>query len=89
MPQTIDGAGVFEPPAALAYRIHHRAAGGRGAGKNHPALCGLGMPILCKASRPPAQGLGPDRIEAFLAETAQRPGVSNWQVQQARDALEL
>ncbi|MBI5605238.1 MAG: phage integrase N-terminal SAM-like domain-containing protein [Deltaproteobacteria bacterium] len=33
--------------------------------------------------------LGRTEIEAFLAETAQRPGVSNWQVQQARDALEL
>ena len=33
--------------------------------------------------------LGRAEIEAFLAETAQRPGVSNWQVQQARDALEL
>jgi integron integrase len=33
--------------------------------------------------------LGRTEIEAFLAETAQRPGMSNWQVQQARDALEL
>jgi integron integrase len=33
--------------------------------------------------------LGRTEIEAFLAETAQRTGVSNWQVQQARDALEL
>jgi hypothetical protein len=33
--------------------------------------------------------LGRTEIEAFLGETAQRPGVSNWQVQQARDALEL
>jgi len=33
--------------------------------------------------------LGRTESEAFLAETAQRPGVSNWQIQQARDALEL
>ncbi len=33
--------------------------------------------------------LGRTEIEAFIAETAQRPGMSNWQVQQARDALEL
>jgi len=33
--------------------------------------------------------LGRVEIEGFLTETAQRPGVSNWQVQQARDALEL
>lgn len=33
--------------------------------------------------------LGRAEIEAFLAETAQQVGVSNWQVQQARDALEL
>jgi hypothetical protein len=33
--------------------------------------------------------LGRTEIEAFLAETAQHPGMSNWQVQQARDALEL
>ena len=33
--------------------------------------------------------LGRTEIEVFLTETAQRPGVSNWQVQQARDAIEL
>ena len=33
--------------------------------------------------------LGRAEIEAFLAETAQRAGVSNYQVQQARDALDL
>jgi hypothetical protein len=33
--------------------------------------------------------LGRGEIEAFLAEVARHPGVSNWQVQQARDALEL
>ena len=27
-------------------------------------------------------------IEEFLSETARRPGVSNWQVQQARNAVE-
>jgi len=27
--------------------------------KNHPALCGLGPPVLCKASGPQAPGLGP------------------------------
>ena len=33
--------------------------------------------------------LGRTEIEAFLSETAAHPGVGNWQVQQARDALEL
>ncbi len=33
--------------------------------------------------------LGRAEIEAFLSETAAHPGVGNWQVQQARDALEL
>ena len=33
--------------------------------------------------------LGRGEIEASLAEMARHPGVSNWQVQQARDALEL
>jgi hypothetical protein len=33
--------------------------------------------------------LGRAEIEKFLAETAKRPTVSNWQIQQARDALEL
>ena len=33
--------------------------------------------------------LGRAEIEAFLSETAQRAGVSNYQVQQARDALEM
>jgi len=33
--------------------------------------------------------LGRTEIEAFLSEIAARPGISNWQVQQARDAVEL
>lgn len=33
--------------------------------------------------------LGRAEIEAFLSETAAHPGVGNWQIQQARDALEL
>jgi len=33
--------------------------------------------------------LGRAEVETFLSETAAHPGVSNWQVQQARDALEL
>ncbi len=33
--------------------------------------------------------LGRAEIEAFLAEIARRPEISNWQLQQARDALEL
>lgn len=33
--------------------------------------------------------LGRTEIEVFLADIAQRGGVSNWQVQQARDAMEL
>lgn len=32
---------------------------------------------------------GRPEIEAFLTETAQRDGVSNWQLQQARNAFEL
>lgn len=33
--------------------------------------------------------LGRTQIEAFLSSVAARPGISNWQVQQARDAVEL
>jgi integrase len=33
--------------------------------------------------------LGRAEIETFLSETAAHPGVGNWHVQQARDALEL
>ncbi len=33
--------------------------------------------------------IGRTEIEIFLADIAQRAGVSNWQVQQARDAMEL
>ncbi len=33
--------------------------------------------------------LGRAEIEAFLSDVAARPGISNWQVQQARDAVEL
>jgi len=36
----------------------------------------------------PRRLLGRDEIEAFLCETARHPGVSNWQVQQARNAIE-
>ena len=35
------------------------------------------------------RGLGREEIETFLTEVAARNGVNNWQVQQARDALEL
>jgi hypothetical protein len=35
------------------------------------------------------QDLGRTEIEAFLSKTATFPGISNWQVQQARNALEL
>ena len=34
-------------------------------------------------------GLGRSEIETFLSETAAHPAVSNWQVQQARDSLDL
>jgi len=33
--------------------------------------------------------LGRTDIEGFLSEIAAHPGISNWQVQQARNALEL
>ncbi len=33
--------------------------------------------------------LGRSEIETFLSETAAHPGVGNWQIQQARNALEL
>lgn len=33
--------------------------------------------------------LGRTEIETFLSETARHPRISNWQIQQARDALEL
>ena len=36
----------------------------------------------------PRRELGRSEIEEFLSETARRPGVSNWQVQQARNAVE-
>ena len=36
----------------------------------------------------PRRELGRSDIEEYLSETARRPGVSNWQVQQARNAVE-
>lgn len=33
--------------------------------------------------------LGRTEIEAFLGKTAAQPNVTNWQIQQARDALEV
>ena len=36
----------------------------------------------------PRRELGRSEIEEYLSETARRPGVSNWQVQQARNAVE-
>lgn len=37
----------------------------------------------------PRGDLGRTEIETFLSETARHPRISNWQIQQARDALEL
>ncbi len=37
----------------------------------------------------PQIDLGRAEIETFLSETAKQPVISNWQIQQARDALEL
>ena len=37
----------------------------------------------------PQIDLGRAEIETFLSETAKHPGINNWQIQQARDALEL
>ena len=36
----------------------------------------------------PRRELGRSEIEEFLSETSRRPGVSNWQVQQARNSVE-
>lgn len=36
----------------------------------------------------PRRELGRGEVETFLSETARRPGVSNWMVQQARNAVE-
>ena len=36
----------------------------------------------------PRRELGRNEIEAFLSELVHRPGVSNWMVQQARNAIE-
>ena len=37
----------------------------------------------------PRGDLGRTEIETFLSKTARHPGISNWQIQQARDSLEL
>ncbi len=64
----------------------------REAGAQEKAIpCCVGWVQCLLASHPGRRrpDLGRGGIEAFLAEAARHPGMSNWQVQQARDALEL
>jgi hypothetical protein len=76
-----------DPPARNAARS---AAGGQWPEGYVAVLREAGtqkktIPFPCRRRR----SLGRAEIEVFLSEAAARPSVSNWQIAQARDALEL
>ncbi len=57
--------------------------------KNIPSCIGWVRRFFARFPDRRRRDLGRKEIETFLAETAARPGTSDWQVQQARDALGL
>ena len=57
--------------------------------KNIPYCIGWVQRFFSKHPRRAEDELGRTDIEGFLSEIASHPGISNWQVQQARNALEL
>ena len=57
--------------------------------KNIPYCIGWVRRFFARFPGRPRSGLGRSEIETFLTETAAHPAISNWHVQQARDALEL
>jgi len=57
--------------------------------KNIPYCVGWVRRFFARFPGRRRRDLGRAEIETFLSETAAHPGISNWQVQQARDALEL
>ena len=57
--------------------------------KNIPYCVGWVRRFFARFPGQPRRSLGRAEVEAFLSEAAAHPGISNWQVQQARDALEL
>jgi len=57
--------------------------------KNIPYCVGWVRRFFARLPGRPRRSLGRTEVEAFLSEVAAHPGISNWHVQQARDALEL
>ena len=57
--------------------------------KNIPYCVGWVRRFFARFPGRPRRSLGRAELEAFLSEAAAYPGISNWQVQQARAALEL
>ena len=57
--------------------------------KNIPYCIGWVQRFFSKYPGRAEDGLGRIEIEVFLSEIAAHPGINNWQVQQARNALEL
>ncbi len=54
-----------------------------------PYCVGWVRRFFCRFPNRRRSDLGRSEVETFLSETAKHPGVGNWQIQQARDALEL
>ena len=57
--------------------------------KNIPYCIGWVQRFFSKHPGRAEHELGRTEIEGFLSEIAAHPGINNWQVQQARNALEL
>lgn len=57
--------------------------------KNIPYCLGWVRRFFARFPGRPRRSLGRAEIAAFLSEAAAHPGISNWHVQQARDALEI
>ena len=78
---------VTEPKWPEGYVEVLREAGAQE--KTIPFCIGWVRRFFARFPGRPRRELGRTEVEAFLSEAAARPGISNWHVQQARDALEL
>jgi len=90
MPQT--GSMVVAPPVPEPRWPEGYIAALREAGAQEkcvPYCIGWVQKLFARNPGRRRRDLGRVEIEAFLSELAARPGTSNWQVQQARDALEI
>ena len=81
--------GSKRPRSRVAGRLCGGSAGGGGEGEEHSLLRRLGAAVLRQVSGTAEEKSGARGGRGFLSEAAAHPGISNWHVQQARDAMEL